>query len=298
MRVAVLGTGALGCLFAARLAPHARVQVLGTWTEGLAAIRAGIRVEGEGVVPVAAFDDPARADPADLALILVKSYQTPRAARWAAQVLAPDGLALTLQNGLGNREVLAALLGEGRAWAGATTQGATLLGPGWVRPAGRGEIWLPADRALDRTADLFARAGWSLHRPADVDGVVWGKLVVNAAINPVAALARRPNGALWADPDLRAVMAAAAREAAAVARAAGVRLPFDDPVARVEEVCRATAPNRASTLQDLERGRPTEIDALSGAVVREGRRLGVSTPVNEVLWRLVRALGPPPSEES
>jgi 2-dehydropantoate 2-reductase len=298
MRVVILGTGALGCLFAARLASHAEVWMLGTWVEGVAAVRqGGIRVEESDhtwFAAVCAADDPTVVTSADIALVLVKSYQTERAATWAAQVLAHDGLAVTLQNGLDNGPRLAAAVGNERAAIGVTFEGATLLRPGHVRHAGCGPTYLGALPAvagrLTAFASLLREAGFDARLVSEVEGMLWGKAVVNAAINPLTALWRVPNGELLTSPDRRILLTTLAQEAAAVARARGIALPFTDPAAYVEAVCRATAANRSSMLQDVDRGRPTEIDSINGVIVAEGRRWGIPTPVNEVVWRLVRGL--------
>jgi len=301
MRIAIIGIGAMGCLFGARLAPWVDVLMVGTWPEGMAALRERgvtlVDAEGEHIVPVQAISDEGgfESRPYELALILVKSYQTVRAAEQAAALLAPEGLALTLQNGLGNREALVARLGAERVAQGVTAQGATLLGPGRVYHAGGGPTYLGVtagtfDR-LEAVATLFRQAGFETHLAEDIAGLAWGKLVVNAAINPLTALLRVPNGALLENEDARMLMEAAARETAAVAQAQGIVLPFADPAARAREVAARTASNRSSMLQDVLRGGPTEIEAISGAVVCEGRRLGVPTPINETLWHLVRALG-------
>lgn len=297
MRIAIIGVGAMGCLFGARLAPLADVVLVGTWPEGVAALREHgivlVDAAGERVIPVQVAAEGAVAR-CDLALILVKSYQTARAARQAADRLAPDGLALTLQNGLGNAETLAAYLGAGRVALGITAQGAMLLDPGRVYHAGDGPTYFGVTpetcERLEQVAVLFRQAGFETHLTDNIAGLVWGKLVVNSAINPLTALLRAPNGALLESESARTLMEAVARETASVAQAQGITLPFDDPAARVREVAARTARNRSSMLQDVLRGAPTEIDAINGAVVREGRRLGAPTPINETLWRLVCAL--------
>lgn len=323
LRVAVIGTGALGCLFAARLASCAEVWMLGTWAAGMAAAATtGVCVhEMDGAqrhVSVRATDDPAQAPPADVALVLVKSYQTARAAAWAARVLKPNGLAVTLQNGLDNGPRLAAAVGAARTGVGVTFEAATLLGPAEVRHAGRGPTLLgpgagdavaspgvgsgpghapvaraPAATSCDDLAELLRQAGFAAEVVSPIEGILWGKAVVNAAINPLTALWRVPNGELLATAERRALLADLAREAAGVAAARKVALPYPDPSARVAEVCRATAANRSSMLQDIERGRPTEIDSINGVIVAEGRRLAVPTPLNEAIWRLVRGLTKP-----
>ncbi len=297
MRIVLIGVGALGCLFAARLAPHAQVKMLGTWQAGVTAIRTrGIHVEsaaGTDIVRVAATTDTRTVGKCDLAIIARKAWQTPHAAEQAAEILTPDGIALTLQNGLGNFEQIARAVGAPRAALGVTTQGSALVGPGHIRYAGGGATHLgaaPATRArLEEIAALFTRAGFETHLVEDAQSLLWGKLAVNCGINALTALLRVPNGALVERPDAEELMVRAARECAAVARARGITLPYADPSARVREVARLTATNHSSMLQDLLRGAPTEIEAINGAVVREGARLGVPTPTNELLWRLVRA---------
>ena len=299
MRVAIFGVGAMGCLFGARLSPHADVTLAGHWQEQIAALTThGLRFVrpdgGEESIPLRATDDIASLGEVALALILVKAAGTARAAQEAAGILAPDGLALTLQNGVGNFDVLAERVGIGRAALGVTAQGAALLGPGVVRYAGPGPTHLAArpeiGAQVEKAAALLRQGGFETHIVENLDSLVWGKLVINAGINALTAILRVPNGALLESEWARGLMRAAALEAAAVAAASGVALPYSDPVARVEEVARMTGPNRSSMLQDVLRGAPTEIGAINGAVVRAGERLGVPTPVNWTLHHLVKAI--------
>jgi 2-dehydropantoate 2-reductase len=297
--IVVVGTGALATLFAARLGRVGPVTILGSWAEAITAInRDGLRLAGEDDRPVrvAATADPADCAGAGLALVLVKAPQTPQAARLIQQFLSPDGLALTLQNGLGNFETLRAGLGAERAALGVTTQGATLLGPGLARDAnpGRGLIHLAEHARLEPLAGLLRAAGFEtrIHPAGTLQGLVWGKLVVNCAINPLTALLRVANGELLERPDALAVMDAAAGEAAAVAGAQAIRLPFAEPAQQARAVAEATASNFSSMLQDVRRGVPTEIEAINGAVVRAGQAAGLAAPVNETLLHLVKALEP------
>lgn len=308
LRVAVVGVGALGCLLGACLsaAPEdirPALTLLGHWPAQLAAIRAGglwlEHPDGRRTHhPLAVADDPAAAGPVDVALVAVKSRQTEEAARAIARLLDADGLALTLQNGLNNRATLRRVLGESRVALGITAQGATVLGPGLVRHAGHGPTYIGRDPALGpaqqarlpQLAALFAAAGLETHLVDNTDGLVWGKLAVNAAINPLTALLRVPNGFLAEHEALVGLMGRAAREVGDVAAAQGIALPFDDPAERALTVARATAANRSSMLQDVLRGAPTEIGAICGAVVRAGREVGAPTPVNAALCRLVRRL--------
>lgn len=295
-RVLILGTGALGTLFAARLAATGNaVTVLGTWRAALDALnREGARLlledgsELRARVRVAV--EPGACPRVDFALVLVKSWQTERAARQLTDCLPAEAVALTLQNGLGNRERLAQALGEARVLPGICTYGATLLAPGLARAGGEGLLSLQAHPRSAELAALLVQAGFRTHIAPDYTSLAWGKLVVNAAINPLTALLRVPNGELLHRPAARSLLRALAEETAMVARAQGIALPFPDPSAAVEDVAQRTASNRSSMLQDVERGAPTEIEAISGAVVRAAQACGLKAPLNWVMWQAVQAL--------
>jgi 2-dehydropantoate 2-reductase len=293
-RLTIVGTGAMACLFAGRLAPHAQVTMLGTWQQGLAALKTeGVRLRepdgAEQVFPVHATQDPSQCCEEAPALVLVKSWQTARAATQLSTVLHPDGVALTLQNGLGNREQLEAQLGRSRVAQGVTSSGATLLGPGHVRASGDGPIQLGQHDRLGALTALLRQGGFRVQTDQDVEELLWGKLVINSGINPLTALLNVPNGALLELSDARQLMAHVAMETARVALAKGIHLPSQDPTAAIADVARRTAANRSSMLQDMDRGAPTEIDAINGSIAAEGDRLGLPTPLNQTLWRLVRA---------
>ena len=294
--ILIVGTGALASLYAARLAAAGKqVMMLGSWRAALDAIQqAGVRLEQPGqpsrAYPVRASNDPAECREVDLALVLVKAWQTRRAAEQLAICLAPQAVALTLQNGLGNRETLAAFLGAGRVILGVTTSGATLLQPGLVRPGGEGLNSLEAHPRAAEVARLLQDAGMAVEIVTDANSLVWGKLVINSAINPLTALLRVPNGLLLENPSARQLMSELALETATIASAQGIQLPFTDPQAAVEAVARRTAGNRSSMLQDVDRGAPTEIEAICGAVVRCGQQLGRPTPLNQIMLRLISAL--------
>ncbi len=291
-KILLVGTGALATLFAYRLAAAGvEVTLLGTWAEGLATLRKnGAQLDGAGSFPVRAIDDPADCPEAKFALVLVKSWQTERAARQLAYCLAEDGLVVTLQNGLGNDAVLSSTLGPQRVARGVTTLGATLLAPGLVRPGGEGTVILEAQPRLAPLKKLLRVANIVTQTATDIETVMWRKLAVNAAINPLTALLRVKNGELIERPSARALMRELACEAAAVAKALGVASSFAAPGRVAEEVARRTAGNTSSMLQDVLRGAPTEIDAINGAVVHWGEKKNVPTPINRVMWSLVKAL--------
>ena len=292
----IVGTGAMASLFAARLlAAGFPVLMLGSWQAGLQALRShGVRLvdlEGrETSCPVRVYEGPVECLGARSALVLVKSWQTSVATYQLAHCLGPQGLALTLQNGLGNREILTETLGEERVALGVTTLGANLIEPGRVRLAGDGSIQLGDHPRLDPLAEMLRVAGFHVETIPDTRALVWGKLAINAAINPLTALLQVPNGELLQRPTARALMGSAAAEVEAVAAARGVRLPYSDTPSAAEEVARRTSANYSSMLCDIQRGAPTEIDAICGAIVRAGEQAQVPTPVNRTLWHLVKAL--------
>ncbi|MFA9492021.1 MAG: ketopantoate reductase family protein [Anaerolineales bacterium] len=295
-RTVIVGTGALACLYAARLAPHTAITMLGTWQEGLEVIReSGVRLmspDGPGApVHVHTTSDPSECEGVSKVLILVKSWQTERAARQVASFLPEEGLALTLQNGLGNFELLGDLLGYDRVTQGVTTMGATLEAPGSVRAGGEGLTHIAHHPKIDRWVELFTQAGIKVDVTENVEELVWGKLTINAGINPLTALLEVPNGELIKSQAATALMHAAAQEAANVAGALDIGLPFTNPARAIDEVAKSTAANISSMLQDIRRGAPTEIDAISGAIWKEGERLGVPVPISWTLWQLVRAKG-------
>jgi len=294
--ILIIGTGALATLFANRLAATGvEVSMLGTWSEGLNALRErGARLIGldgvEHTYPVRVVENPMECCGARLGFVLVKSWQTERAARHLAACLHEEGLALTLQNGLGNREVLVDALDAQRVAIGVTTIGAMLVAPGLARLGGEGPVSIETHPRLARMAALLRGAGFPVNVVEDARSLVWGKLMVSAAINPLTALLRVTNGELLNKPTARLLMGALAVEAAQVARALGVCLQELDPGVVAEEVARRTAINHSSMLQDVLRGAPTEIETICGAIVRAGEQAGVPTPVNRVMWLLVKAV--------
>lgn len=293
--ILIVGTGALACLFAARLAASGiEVTMLGTWREGLAALRNyGVTlVQPDGSqtsYPVRVVDDTGECSPSMYALVLVKSWQTERAANQLGKCLAENGIALTLQNGLGNADILANVLGPEHVGLGVTTTGATLLSSGRVRPGGEGIISIGAHPKLKPILDMLSAGGFQFEVLDDVQALIWAKLVVNAAINPLTALLKMTNGEILTRSAATKLSADLALEVAAIAAANGIDLSHIDPVAVSQGVAEKTAGNHSSMYQDIQRGAPTEIDAICGTVVEAGKALNIPTPVNYVMWQLIHA---------
>ncbi len=299
MKVAIIGPGAMGCLFGYFLSQSENEVWLLDYRPERASLIAheGIRVETkEGIlqtkVPVTV--NPLEIEHPDLIIICVKAYATKTAAEQALAMIGKETLVLSLQNGLGNVETMMEFLGEERVLGGTTAQGANVIGPGHIRHAGQGEsvIGEPGrgTECAERIADLFRASGIETRVTDDLEGLIWSKVIINVGINALTALTRLQNGKLLEYEGTGAVLEKAVLEAAEVCARMGIRLLYPDAVARVKEVARATGENISSMLQDVRARRRTEIDEINGAVMNAAKRMGLSAPVNEVLWRVVKAL--------
>ncbi len=296
MRIGIVGAGAIGLSFAAALSRAHDVALLVRRSAVAEAIaRDGIAVAGPDeseFVRVAAAADPRAMADRDAIIVAVKSFATRDALAPLHGILAPHALVASVQNGIDNAADARAVLPENRVVAGSTMFGAIKLGDGAVRPviisgATIFERNASAAPTSDELAAAFVAAGLEARVVDDIAPVLWRKLIVNAAINPLGALARRPNGAIASDRDLSELGKGLAREAGTVASAAGVDV--GDPWEAVEAAARATAANRNSMLQDLDAGRPSEIEAIAGAIVRRAGEHGIAVPLTHAMLRLVRA---------
>ncbi len=300
MKVAVVGAGAMGSLFGSLLGESGHdVWLLDTWQEHLAVVaKMGLGIEYEGrrrVVRLNTASRPEEIGLADVALVFVKSYHTEAVAGTVAALTGTKGVAITLQNGLGNAETLAACMDQKRIIAGTTAHGATVLGPGQIRHAGVGATVIGSWgdevdlETVDMVAEAFCDAGIKTQVVSDVRAVIWEKLLVNVGINAITALTGIRNGQLLDMAVTRKLSQTAVEEAMAVAQAKGIKVK-DDIVEHVFKVAQATAANRSSMGQDVDHARLTEIDAINGIVVSIGRRLSLPTPVNQTLTALVKTI--------
>ncbi len=306
-RVLVAGAGALGSVYGCflRAAGHA-VTLLGRAAHLDAIATSGLHLEGLwGEHQAGGFTlitDATQARPSfDAILVAAKAYDTETVGKAVAPLLAPAGVMISLQNGLGNVEILAQQVGWERVLAGRVIFGAEIVAPGRVRVTVYADpvligVWgapfPPLDAAAHCWAERLAAAGIPAAYCADIRAALWGKILYNAALNPLSALLGVSYGVLSAEANTRAIMDAVFDEVYAVAAGEGVTLSWPSAAAyRAEFYGRlipATFDHRSSMLQDLERGRRTEIDAINGEVWRRGAVGGIPTPVNELLTRLVR----------
>jgi 2-dehydropantoate 2-reductase len=250
------------------------------------------------VVPIDRTTAPPRDGeiPVDAAVICVKTHGTHWAAEIAQRVVARDGVAITIQNGLGNYEILRDAIGDRRAAVGVIYVGARLDENGALHATGpgRAELGRPngtaASSNLDRLAALLRDGGMTVSVVDDPWPPVWRKVATNAAVNPTTALLGCLNADLVRSASASLIADGLAREVARVATAAGVRMPEDDAVRWWREMAQLTGANRSSMLQDVEAKRATEVDAICGAVYREGRQRNVPAPLNQAMTLLVSSL--------
>jgi 2-dehydropantoate 2-reductase len=311
-RVLVAGAGAVGSVFGGLLANAGfEVTLLGRTLHMQAVARRGLRICGIWGEHRATRLDVATAPASwksafDAVLVTVKSYDTGTLAPLVAEWLAPRGVAISLQNGLGNLERLAAHVDPAHVFGGRVIFGAEVTEPGVVEVTVCAEpvrvgAWLATDdnavSQAHRWAAAFRQAGIPAEPCNSIVAELWAKVFYNAALNPLGALLRWPYGALAANPETRALMDQVIAECFAVAQAERVPLPWSSAESYREHfysrLVPPTAAHRSSMLQDLERGKRTEIDAINGEVWRRGALHGISTPLNELLTRLVRAATTP-----
>jgi 2-dehydropantoate 2-reductase len=299
MKTAIIGAGAMGSLFGGLLSLSGQeVWLVDVWKEHIDAICSkGLALEKKGTtqnISINATTDVQSIGKADLVLYFVKTYHSEKAVSDSLILKKEDTLFLTLQNGLGNEEVICKQVDRKNVILGVTGQGATLLGPGSIRHAGWGKTYVGeldgriTDR-INQVVQMFSKAGIETDVSTRIHDLVWEKLFVNVGINALAAILGIKNGQLLDHPETLRLMEALVNEAVEVARKKGIQVE-GNPVDRVKAVIEATRENRCSMGQDLDRKRKTEIDTINGAVVREAERLGISVPYNRMITDLIKVI--------
>lgn len=305
MRIVVVGPGAMGCLIAGLLTEALGYDV---WLLDKDPRRAdvitrnGVRIDdklegsfgkGSRVVRVNISAETATIGSADVIFLCVKSYDTEAAVKHFMPLVGQHTIVVSMQNGSGNIERIAKSVESNQIVCGITSHGSTNLGEGHVRHAGTGPTlvapFVPDGKEkAEQTAKLLTKSSIDARAVDDMESLVWSKLIINSAINPLTAISNVRNGLLFEDPELRETMRKAASEAAAVAKAKGISLMYDNEVEEVERVCRATRHNVSSMLQDIRRGQRTEIDSITGVIVEEAHAAGIEVPTNEMLLERIK----------
>lgn len=298
MKVFVVGAGAMGCLYAAAFHRAGEdVELVDTNHDHLAAIRAnGLDLEtrsGREFLPLPAHLPQEATGTADLILLFTKVFHTHAALEGASHLIGPETHVLTLQNGLGNDGKVAQHIARERVLAGIASLPADLVGPGRVRSMGEGGSRLYPAFTQDegfaaRVADALTRGGLKAELEPRIHEAIWEKAIFNAAMNPLCALTRRTPGFLGAHEESSSMIHDLVEEGVAVANACGIAITAQ-PIHDLTMVSRTDhADHEASMLQDIKAGRHTEVDAINGAIVEAAQRVGVSAPVMETLWKLVK----------
>lgn len=300
MKIAILGSGAIGSIFGGHLAEAGYdVILIDKWKEHVDKInKDGLHiygVSGERYIDVKATSSPREIGHVDLIILSVKAYDTSTAIKSCRNIFHRDTRILSIQNGLIPMNEFRIIPEVKHVLKGVTNHGATIIGPGVVYHAGRGPTYIgdPSGRDKDKAmeiCDLLNDAGLEAKFIDDIDSVIWSKLVVNIGINALTAISGYKNGVLLEIPELGRLMDEAISEALKIIGRLNIKLMYSDPYLHVREIARKTSNNKSSMLQDIERGRKTEIDYINGAVVRLGEELGIDTPINRVLTYLVKAL--------
>jgi len=300
MRIGIVGPGSMGCFIAATLKYSGNDVFLVDYKSDRAEKlnESGITLsdeKGRFNVKVPVVADPLEIGNVDGLVFMVKAYSTYDAASRIAAVAKNDLWVLSMQNGMGNVEILSNIFGEDKVIAGSTSQGANLREFNFVNHAGRGETLIGeisgerSDR-VNRIAAMFTNSGIPAMATENVNGLLWTKLIINVGINPITALLRIKNGEIFNKPSAYELMRSAVIEAETVSKLKKVKLETPNILITVDEVIRRTSDNVSSMLQDVMKGNMTEIEYMSGYVNRQGNIVGIQTPVNQTLLRLVRAI--------
>ncbi len=300
MKIAVVGAGAMGCLLGALLAKAKQeVWILDKNKERAEKIsQQGIIVEGisgDWQIKLNVTSEAAEIGKAELVIIAVKSYNTKEAITRIKPAIADETKVVTLQNGMGNIEIISEVAGSEKVVGGVTSIGATLIDIGRVRHAGHGDTVIgridgkiPVEMRAIR--EIFNKIGLDARISRDIKAMLWSKLIINVGINALTAITRLNNGRLLEFPGTHRILTDAVTEAIRVAKRKRIKLIYDDPLAKVEAVCEATCGNISSMLQDVLRKKRTEIDFINGVIVRHAQELDIPVPINTLLLDLVHTI--------
>ena len=307
MKIGIVGAGAMGGLFAGMLTRAGQdVWLIDNHKQRAEKInREGLIIEAskalesrepkQEIIKIKVTTELSNAGSCDLVILFVKAYDTEKATRNSLPLTGKKTVWLTLQNGLGNIERMGKIVGKDRMVGGITYQGATVLEVGRIRHAGCGktvigEIGGRVSERIKSISDIFNQAGIDTEISDNIEGVLWGKLLINAVINPLTAITRVRNGQLLESPFLKETMNLIVEEAMRVPLKKGIRLPYQKVFEKVEESCQTSRDNISSMLQDILRKKRTEIDFINGAIVSEAEKIGIPTPLNRALWNIVKFL--------
>jgi 2-dehydropantoate 2-reductase len=301
LNIGIIGPGSIGLLFSGfllqndveiTLIDHRKERAEELNKSGI--IWEGLDAEKHLKIPVSYSLD--KSDNFDMIFISVKAYHTEIVAK-ELEKIKYEGVILTLQNGVGNVEILKKYLPGAQILAGITSEGANIVRDGHVRHAGRGKTFFgevekgrPGTEFLEKFLGYLKNSGLDADIVPDVESLIWSKLIINVGINALTAILKVQNGQLVEISYARKLMGHLVEEAVRCVKEKGLQLPYSDPIDRVEEVCRLTAANYSSMYQDIKFGRKTEIDFINGAIVEAAKDMDIDCPFNQSVTSLIKSL--------
>lgn len=300
LKVAIIGAGAMGSLYGYYLANAGySVELVDIWQQHVDEInRNGLTIidgnKHHNIFIPAIADPRLLKEMKDLIIVFVKSYQTAEAIESCLHLVNEQTRILTLQNGVGNVEILQQYIPSEQIMGGTTSHGANVKQPGQIIHAGKGKTVMGRIDGQNRTrerwlAEKFAKAGIEVEINDNIQTLLWDKLMVNVGINALTALLNIENGKLLEMEETQMLMKYLVAEAGNVSSQAKIQLTCQNPLEHVKSIAEATGDNKSSMLQDLIKGRRTEVDYINGAIIKKGKEVGVSTPYNKVMVALIKA---------
>lgn len=301
MKIGIIGPGSIGLLFAAKLKKADEEVTLIDYKKDRTEFLNTNGIKFEGIDERFQLNVPVKCgfseiNNFDLIIISVKAYSTEKTAA-DLQKNGYSGPVLTLQNGLGNVEVLKTYLPENMIIAGITSEGANLKDTGHICHAGKGKTSFgyvssknKDDSFINELFDAMMKSGFNSEISNDVNSLIWSKLIINVGINALTAILNVKNGMLVESESSRILIKKLVNEACIVSDKLKIKLPYPDPVKKVEEICRMTAENFSSMNQDIKFGRQTEINFINGAVIKAGKKLGLECKYNEIITDIIHSL--------
>ncbi|MDD5504977.1 MAG: 2-dehydropantoate 2-reductase [Candidatus Omnitrophica bacterium] len=301
MKIAIVGPGAIGCLLAGLLSRQKGrhdVWLLDKHPQRAKKIKeSGITIEGVTAAKqsVNITADAKLIGQSELVVIATKSYDTESALASIKPLLSGETNVMSLQNGIGNLQLVSDMVGQDRTVCAITSHGATLISDGRVKHTGKGDTVIgkldgKLFRDVRHISNALNDAGIMTKTSKDIGNALWSKLIINAGINPLSAICRVPNGVILKREGIKELMRQLVIEAVKVAKKNKIKLIFDDPLAKVESVCQSTADNISSMLQDVLNKKRTEIDFINGAISRYAKNAGIKTPVNDTIVCIIKAI--------
>lgn len=299
MKIGIIGAGAMGSLYGGLLSKKNDVYLIDIWKEHIDCInKDGLKIvedKVENIVYPKATTDSKLVPHLDLVIVFVKSIHTLKAIQSNQDMICDDTVVLSLQNGYGNTEDIETVVKRENIIIGTTSHGATLLGPGKIKHAGVGMTYIgsldeKSKYKAEKIKEIMEYCGIDTEVSENILELIWSKLIVNIAINPLTAILKIENGKLLESSYSLGLMKDLVYESVSIAKELGLNFEKDETLEKVKNVAKNTYSNKSSMLQDILNKRETEIDKINGAVVKVGEKVGISTPINSTIVKLVKSI--------